>query len=107
MSDQTYERSFEIVCDKLVALAKKQGVVGAPVEMGDTTILPLSEIKAAFGGGGGQGKGEGDLGTPESGKGQGIASAGAGSIKVNPMAFIVIEGETIRLEAIDEQGGQK
>ncbi len=104
-NDKTYEKSFEVVCDKLVALAKKQGVVGAPVEMGDTIILPVSEIKAAFGGGGGQGSGEGDPGSKDAGTGRGMGSLGAGSIKVDPVAFIVIEGDEIRLEAIEE-GGQ-
>lgn len=107
MSEQAFEQSFGLVCDKLVALAKKQGVVGSPVEMGPTTILPLSEIKAAFGGGGGKGMGEGDPNTAEMSKGHGVASAGAGSIKVKPVAFIVIEGDEIHLETIDGNGGQK
>lgn len=106
MSEQTYEQSFRVVCDKLTALAKKQGVVASPIEMGTTTILPLSQIKAGFGGGGGQGKGEGD-GSGAGGKGTVIGSAGGGSIKVEPVAFIVIEGDTVTLETIDDQGGQK
>ena len=106
MSEQTYEQSFKVVCDRLVALAKKQGVVAAPIEMGTTTILPLSQIKAAFGGGGGQGKGEGN-GSGTGGKGTATGSAGGGSIKVNPVAFIVIEGDSVTLEGIDDQGGAK
>ena len=103
MHDQTYEQSFKVVCDKLVALAKKQGVIASPIEMGDTTILPLSQIKAGFGGGGGEGKGEGN-GSGSAGKGTARGSAGGGAIKVNPVAFIVIEGDTVTLEAIDDQG---
>ena len=107
MSDNSFESSFKVVCDKLVALAKEQGVMGTPIEVGSTIILPLSELKVAFGGGGGQGEGEGDRGAGQSGKGKAVASAGVGNVKVNPVAFVVIDGDTVTLETMDDEGGVK
>ena len=107
MSENTFETSFKVICDKLVTLAKEQGVLAAPIEVGSTTIVPVSELKVGFGGGGGQGVGEGDSGSGQSGQGKAIASAGVGSVKVNPVAFIVIDGDAITLETVEDEGGLK
>ncbi len=107
MSDNSFETTFKVVCDKLVALAKEQGVLATPIEVGSTTILPLSELKVGFGGGGGQGVGEGDSGSGQSGQGKAMASAGLGNVRVNPVAFIVIDGDTVTLETLDDEGGAK
>jgi len=107
MNENTFETSFKVVCDKLVALAKEQGVVGAPIEVGNTAILPLSELRVAFGGGGGEGVGEGGTGTGQSSQGKGMASGGIGNIKVTPLAFVVIDGDTVTLETVDDEGGAK
>ncbi len=107
MTENSFETSFKVVCDKLVTLAKEQGVLATPIEVGSTTIVPLSELKVAFGGGGGQGEGQGDRGPGQSGQGTAMASAGVGNVKVNPVAFIVIDGDTITLETMDDEGGAK
>jgi len=102
MSESSFETSFQAVCDTLVALAKEQGVLGTPIEVGDTVILPLSELKVGFGGGGGQGVGEGDSGSGGKGHGKALASGGVGTVKVNPLAFVVISGDTVTLETMDD-----
>ena len=107
MSENAFETSFKVVSEKLVALAKEQGVLAAPIEVGSTAILPLSELKVAFGGGGGEGAGEGNKGSGQSGHGKAMGSAGAGSVKVNPVAFIVIDGDSVTIEPIDDEGGVK
>lgn len=107
MSENSFETSFKVTCDKLVALAKEQGVLATPIEVGSTIIIPLSELKVAFGGGGGQGVGEGDGGSGQMGQGKAMASVGIGNVKVNPVAFIVIDGDTVTLETMDDEGGTK
>lgn len=107
MSENSFETSFKVVCDKLVELAKEQGVLATPIEVGSTVILPLSELRVGFGGGGGQGTGEGDSGSGQSGQGKAMASAGMGNVKVNPVAFVIIDGDTVTLETMDDEGGVK
>ncbi len=107
MSENSFESSFKVICDKLVALAKEQGVLATPIEVGSTTIIPLSELRVWFGGGGGQGEGDGESGSGQSGQGKGMASAGAGNVKVNPVAFVVIDGDTVTMETVDEEGAVK
>ncbi len=107
MSENSFETSFKVICDKLVALAKEQGVLATPIEVGSTAILPLSELKVGFGGGGGQGEGEGDAGGGQCGQGKGIASVGVGNVKVEPVAFVVIDGDSVTPETMDDEGGVK
>lgn len=107
MSDNSFESSFKVVCDKLVELAKTQGVLATPIEVGDTAIIPISELKVGFGGGGGEGTGEGNFGDGQSGQGQGVAAGGAGGVKVTPVALIVIDGDNVILETMDDNGGVK
>lgn len=108
MSENTLETSFKIVSDKLIALAKGQGVLAAPIEVGDTAVIPISELKVGFGGGGGEGVGQGDTGSGQCcGQGKGMASGGFGGVKVNPVAFIVVNGDDITLETMDDNGGAK
>lgn len=102
MSDNSFENSFQAVCDKLVGLAKKQGVLGTPIEVGDTIVIPLSELKLGFGGGGGEGVGEGDNDSGGKGRGKAMASGGVGTVKVNPVAFVVVTGDTVTLETLED-----
>ena len=107
MSENTLETSFGIVSEKLVALAKEQGVMAAPIEVGDTSVIPISELKVGFGGGGGEGVGQGDMGAGQCGQGKGVASGGFGGVRISPVAFIVVNGDEITLETMDEEGGAK
>ena len=104
MSENGFDDALKAVRDRLVAVAKERGVLGQAVSLGDTTILPLSEIKLGFGGGGGQGEGEGQGGSDEMGKGEAIVSLGGGGVRVTPMALVVTDGDEIKLEILEEGG---
>ncbi|MBQ9438271.1 MAG: sporulation protein [Lachnospiraceae bacterium] len=72
------------------AVASSKTVVGDPIVMGDTTILPLTEI--TFGIGAGNGKAE----KQASGKG---AIGG----KISPVAVLVVRPDSVRLVSIKNQ----
>ena len=61
-------------------IVKTETVVGDPVVVGDTTIVPVSKISFGFGAGGGK---------DESSKGGGSGTGGGASVE--PMGFIVIK----------------
>jgi len=73
--------------DRLVAGLKAGAVVGQPLTVQDTVIVPFAKIKFGLGGGGG--------GTAAFGGGMGA--------KVVPLGCLIIEGEKVTVELIPEE----
>jgi len=69
-------------------------VVGEPIIIGDTTLIPLMSVGFGFAAGGGTGKGE-PKETPEGG---GSGSGGGGGVK--PIAIIIISKDGVKIEPI-------
>lgn len=69
-------------------------VVGEPITIGETTLIPVISLGFAFGAGGGQGKGEAKR-TDE-----GSASGVGGGAWVKPKAFIIIDHNGTRVEPV-------
>lgn len=72
-------------------------VVGSPITVGeDVTLIPISKINFALASGGA------DLAAKQSGQG-GTFGGGAGcGVKITPVAFILIQGERVRVLPIEE-----
>lgn len=68
-------------------------VVGEPITVGETTLIPLVSVGFGFGAGGGTGP---TPGQPTQGSGGG--TGGGGGIK--PVAVVVIDSRGVRLEPI-------
>ncbi|WP_135609938.1 GerW family sporulation protein [Methanococcoides sp. AM1] len=77
------------VSSELEHLVSAKTVIGDAVVAGNKTIIPVTKVSFGFGSGGGEGKKDGN----ESGFGGG----GGGGAKIEPVAFIVIEEEGVRL----------
>ncbi len=69
-------------------------VVGEPITVAGTTLIPLMSVGFGFAAGGGSGKGESKEATEGGGSGSG---GGAG---VRPIAIIVIDKDGVRIEPI-------
>ena len=69
-------------------------VVGEPIIIGDTTLIPLMSVGFGFAAGGGTGKGE----VKETSEGGGSGSGGGGGVK--PIAIIVINKDGVKIEPI-------
>ncbi len=69
-------------------------VVGEPVTIGETTIVPLVSIGFVFGAGGGSGRGE------ASQKGEGEGGGTGGGAWVRPVALVVITSQGVKVEPI-------
>ncbi len=69
-------------------------VVGEPIIVGDTTLIPLISIGFGFGAGGGEGKGEAKQ------KGEGVGGGTGGGAGVKPIAMVIIDKEGVRIEPI-------
>ena len=69
-------------------------VIGEPITIGDTTLIPLISVGFGFGAGGGSAKGE------DKNSGEGSGSGTGGGAGVRPIAVIVIDKEGTRIEPI-------
>ena len=75
-------------------IVKTETVVGEPVAVGETVLIPVSKISFGFGAGAGQGKGRGD----DAG-----SSGTGGGASVEPIAFIVVRGGKAQLMPLKEK----
>ena len=69
-------------------------VVGEPIVIQDTTLIPLISVGFGFGAGGGEGKGE----TKQKGEGTGGGTGGGAWVK--PIAVVIIDKEGVRIEPV-------
>ena len=69
-------------------------VVGEPIIVEGTTIIPLISVGFGIGAGGGSGKGEAKQ------KGEGAGGGTAGGAWVRPKAVVIVDKEGVRIESI-------
>jgi uncharacterized spore protein YtfJ len=84
----------EQVLSRVVTMARVDTIFGQPVERGDTTVIPCSEIAIGVG----MGSGSGPAGAE--GKQTGGGTGGGGGVRGRPVAAIVISRDGVRVEPI-------
>ncbi|HSA95291.1 MAG TPA: spore germination protein GerW family protein [Acidobacteriota bacterium] len=72
--------------DRLIAGLKAGAVVGEPMTIQETIVVPFAKIKFGLGGGGG-----------------GVGFGGGMGAKTVPLGFLIIEGDKVRVELIPEE----
>ena len=71
-------------------------VVGEPVQIGNTTLVPFIDV--CFGAGTGGGDGSDEKGC------QGVGGGGGGGAKISPVAVLVIKGDSVEMMPIKKGG---
>jgi len=89
------EAIIDTILEKLHNFARTETVIGSPVEIGNTTILPVIKVSIGFGAGGGEGTIDDgkENKTPSGGGGGG---AGGGGVSILPVGFIVVDDKGVR-----------
>ncbi len=87
------ETLVKTVLSELREITKTKTVVGDPLQLGETTIVPVSRISLGFAVGGG---------SKDSKNGQGEGTGGGATIE--PVAFFVVRGEKVDLITIKKEG---
>lgn len=91
----TINDTLATLLDKVKALAKTETVVGDPIVVKDTTLIPISKISIGFATGGG----EHGLETRKSG-----GDAAGGGVTITPMAVVVVtEGKDSKLLWLEKE----
>jgi uncharacterized spore protein YtfJ len=93
---------LEVLAAQVRDLAKTETVVGDPIVLGDTTIVPVSRVMVGFGGG----SGSGDVNEPgKAEKAGGAGGGGGGGVRIEPAAFIVQRGAEVSVVAAPAKRG--
>jgi len=92
------ERLLKTSLCEIERILNTKTVVGDPIVVGDTTLIPLLSVGFGFGAGGGTGKGESS--TKDSAKGEGTGAGVGGGGGVKPVAMIIIDKNGVRVEPI-------
>lgn len=93
---------LEVLAAQVRDLAKTETVVGEPITLGDTTIVPVSRVMVGFGGG----SGSGDVDEAgKAGKAGGAGGGGGGGVRIEPAAFIVQRGGEVSVVAAPAKRG--
>jgi len=83
----TAQDILDTILEKLHNMARTETVIGDPVEVSGTTILPVIKVSIGFGAGGGEG------GKDDSKSGKGIGGGGGGGASISPIGFIVVDDQ--------------
>jgi sporulation protein YtfJ len=89
------EELVETVLTKLKEVTQTETVVGEPIKIQDTTLVPVSRVSIGFGAGGGK--------QEKDGKG---GECTGGGMTIEPVAFVVIRKDKVELIPMkgDESG---
>ncbi len=97
MAQFDFKENVEVIFDKLENFLKTKTVVGEPITIGGTTLVPFINITFGMGVGGGNG-------TDEKGNG-GLGGGGGTGAKIAPTAVLVIQNDKVELLPIKKSGG--
>lgn len=97
MDTTNIQQMLKEVLDELKALASTETVIGQPMELDGKSIVPVIRVRVGFGGGGGGGK-EGEGGD------QGLGGGFGAGVTVEPIAFIISQGEDVSVVGV--KGGK-
>jgi uncharacterized spore protein YtfJ len=88
------EKLVKTTLGEIEKVLDSKTVVGEPITIEGTTLIPLMSVGFGFAAGGGSGKGE----TKEATEGGGSGSGGGAGVR--PIAIIVIDKDGVRIEPI-------
>ena len=90
---------ISLLGERLTSLAQGSAVATDPISVGDHHVLALCEVSLGIGGGGGAGE---ELNNGDHHKSEGIGGGVGGGAKAIPVAVVVAEGGSVRLETFDK-----
>ena len=90
MSEKNLEGLLNVSLDNIKGLVDSNSIIGAPITTPDgTTIIPVSKVSFGFASGGSD--------FPSSSPKEMFGGGSGGGVTIQPMAFLVIKGESVRM----------
>lgn len=91
------ERLFKTAVEEIERLLDTKTVVGEPIVVGETTLIPLVSLGFGFGAGGGMGKAPKKKDTKDL---EGLAGGTAGGGGIKPVGLIIVDKNGVRFETV-------
>lgn len=88
MANNNVVEILKSVVGELKDVARSETIIGDPVTVGKTTVIPIVKISFGFGAGGGQG---------DDSKRTGFGGGGGGGARIEPAAFIIMDESGVSL----------
>lgn len=100
-AENLVKENLEILFQKLEKFLKTETVVGQPIVIGETTLVPIVSISfgCATGAGGGTGN------DPKTGSGSGSGSGLGSAARITPAAMLVIKNNEVSMLPIKDKWG--
>jgi uncharacterized spore protein YtfJ len=95
---------YQQVSEQLGAMAQSDIAVGAPIAIGNVTLVPLCRISVGFGACGGTGEGSAPQRKQSQGRGTGLGAGGGG--KVRPVAVIAFTEQGVEVLPVGDASGR-
>ena len=96
-NNYNFSENINSIYEKLEKFLKTETVVGEPIQIGDTTLVPF--INVSFGLGTGGGIGNDNRGNNGDGSGGGVGA------RISPTAVLVIKGDKVEMLPVKKLGG--
>lgn len=90
------EEILKTVTEEIANMISTKTVIGEHITLEGKTIIPVTKVSFGFGSGGGEGKGK----TGE----EGFGGGGGGGGVIQPVAFIVVSREDVKVYSLKEKG---
>ncbi len=90
------EEMLKVVTEEIANMISTKTVIGEHIIMEGRTIIPVTKVCFGFGSGGGEGK-------DKTGQ-EGFGGGGGGGGAIEPVAFLVVSKEDVKLYSVKEKG---
>ena len=87
---------LKTITEEIANMISTKTVIGEPITLEGKTIIPVTKVSFGFGSGGGEGKGK----TGE----EGFGGGGGGGGVIEPVAFLVVSREDVKVYSVKEKG---
>ena len=87
---------LKTVTEEIANMISAKTVIGEHITVEGRTIIPVTKVSFGFGSGGGEGKGKGGD--------EGFGGGGGGGGVIEPVAFLVVSKEDVKVYSVKEKG---
>lgn len=91
MSEQHTESLMDKTIEKIKSMVKSDTIIGAPITVGQVTLIPVSKVTYGFAAGGS------DFGSKQNTSKELYGGGGGAGITISPVAFVSVCGTTVKM----------
>ncbi|MGL5716682.1 MAG: GerW family sporulation protein [Paraclostridium sp.] len=101
-SANSIKNLMDTTLESIRATIDANTIIGDPIKTENTVVVPISKVTIGFGIGGGEySRGITEKNSKDNIEDSNFAGGSAGAITVQPVAFVVVEGNETRLMSLD------